>query len=337
MGPYMALGGLFGNQAVRCLEHRIIAGFDRRTANELGDCDIFHFLSGTGVRALQVARDQFGALTVCDRASSHILYQSRLLREEFHKWGMPYVDTDRRIIDRELREYESADLIVVPSEFARRSFIEEGISGSKVAKNPFGVNLRTFHRNRSANTTFRAIFVGQISLRKGIPYLLEALLNLELPNFELWLVGAILPEAKPFLAKHEGRFRYFGSVPQAQLYQYYSEASVFVIASIEEGLAYVQGEAMACGLPIVATANTGAEDLFTDGVEGFIVPIRDVEAIRDRVLRLYHDEGLRHEMSEAAVRRVQSMGGWNEYGDRMAKIYSDRLRRAGVLDENSLM
>ena len=86
--------------------------------------------------------------------------------------------------------------------------------------------------------------------------------------------------------------------------------------SIEEGLALVQGQAMACGLPVIATTNTGAEDLFTDGVEGFIVPIRDPEAIREKLLRLYHDPELREEMSRAALSRVQSMAGWDDYGVR---------------------
>ena len=76
----------------------------------------------------------------------------------------------------------------------------------------------------------------------------------------------------------------------------------------------VQPQAMACGLPIIATTNTGSEDLFTDGIEGFIVPVRSPEAIRTRVLKLYNDPAFRDEMSRAAIRRIQSSSGWNEYG-----------------------
>jgi glycosyltransferase involved in cell wall biosynthesis len=87
----------------------------------------------------------------------------------------------------------------------------------------------------------------------------------------------------------------------------------------------VQAEAMACGLPVIATTNTGAQDLFTDGVEGFIVPIRNPEAIREKVLLLYQNPELRHEMSKAALRRVTEIGGWRDYGDRTARLYEEAI------------
>jgi len=78
---------------------------------------------------------------------------------------------------------------------------------------------------------------------------------------------------------------------------------------------------MACGVPVIATTNTGAEDLFTDGVEGFIVPIRDVAALRERIEILMDDESRRKAMADAALRRVQALGGWNEYGERALELY----------------
>jgi glycosyltransferase involved in cell wall biosynthesis len=166
-----------------------------------------------------------------------------------------------------------------------------------------------------------------MSLRKGLPYLLEALATVRLPRFELWLIGGLTDEVRPFFKKYEGGFRYFGFIPRQKLYRYYSQGSVFVIASIREGLALVQAQAMACGLPVVATTNTGAEDLFTDGVEGFIVPIRDPEAIREKVLYLYKHPDVRNEMAQAALKRVQSLGGWNTYGEQMLAVYQKALAR----------
>src|SRR5205085_5991502 len=105
----------------------------------------------------------------------------------------------------------------------------------------------------------------------------------------------------------------FGVVQRELLADYYSQGSVFVLASIEEGLALVQAQAMACGLPVIATTNTGAEDLFTDGREGFIVPIRQPDAIREKILLLYEDQRLQQQMSHAAIARVRSLGGWDSY------------------------
>jgi alpha-maltose-1-phosphate synthase len=80
-------------------------------------------------------------------------------------------------------------------------------------------------------------------------------------------------------------------------------------------LALVQAQAMACGCPILATPETGAEDLFTDGVEGFIVPSRSADALLEKLEALAQDPALQQRMSEAGLRRVREMGGWDRYGD----------------------
>jgi starch synthase len=110
-----------------------------------------------------------------------------------------------------------------------------------------------------------------------------------------------------------------------------------VLPSIEEGLALVQAQAMACGVPVIATENTGAADLFTDGMEGFIVPIRDAGAIREKLLTLYENPTMREQMGEAALARVRKIGGWNDYGERAADYYRHALEtRAGGANANSL-
>lgn len=329
IGSSMALGRFGLGRLSERLNHLSIVTFDHWMARTLGPCRVFHSLSGFATESQRAAKERFGALIVCDRASTHMLYQSRIMAEEFERFGLRLKPADRALIDRELAEYEYADLIVVPAEFARRTFVESGVPETKLRKNPFGVDLRLFRPAPKTDATFRVVYVGALSLRKGIPYLLEALAGLRLPGFELWLIGPWFGEARGFLSRYEGGFRYLGRIPRSELYRYYSQGSVFVMASIEEGLATVQAQAMACGLPVVATTNTGAQELFTDGVEGFIVPIRDPEAIRERVLTLYNDPALRDEMSRAAIRRVRSMSGWDEYGERAARFYAEALALRG--------
>ena len=236
-----------------------------------------------------------------------------------------YAPIDPRVVTRQLAEYEGSDLIFVPSELNYRTFIENGVPAAKLRKVPYGVDLRMFTPQPKRDDVFRVLFIGQIGLRKGVPYLLEALAPLNLPKFELCLAGAIHPEIRSILAPYEGRFRYLGVISRSKLREVYSQASVFALASVEEGLALVQAEAMACGLPVIGTSNTGAEDLLTDGVEGFIVPIRDPEAIRDKVLVLYNNRELRDEMARAALRRVHAIGGWNAYGELTQRIYAESL------------
>ena len=98
-----------------------------------------------------------------------------------------------------------------------------------------------------------------------------------------------------------------------------------VLPSVEEGLALVQAQAMACGCPVIATENTGARDLFADGREGFIVPIRDTSAITERLQALANQGELAQSMSDAALKRVQSIGGWDQYGDTMYRVFTELL------------
>jgi starch synthase len=94
---------------------------------------------------------------------------------------------------------------------------------------------------------------------------------------------------------------------------------------------------MACGVPVIATENTGAADLFTDGVQGFIVPIRDAGAIREKILTLYENPATRERMGEAALARVRKIGGWDDYGGRAADYYRQALEtRASGADANFL-
>lgn len=330
MAPAAGLARLTRTRIPREIDWVIHDSFDRWMTGCLRECDVFHCLSSFGRRAHQAAKDRYTALTVCDRGSSHIMHQDEILAEEHALWRIPYEHINRRILDWELEEYDECDLIVVPSDFAYRSFIEQGVPEAKLRKVSYGVDLRAFRRIPKEDAIFRVIYVGALSLRKGLPYLLEAARHLCALRLELWLIGDALPEIKPFLAKYEGLFRYSGAVPRTELYRYYSEGSVFVLPSLEEGLALVQAQAMACGLPVIATTNTGAEDIYDDGVEGFIVPIRNPEAIRERILHLYEHPDIRDEMAQAALKRVRALGGWDGYGDRMLGVYQSTLSYRGI-------
>jgi glycosyltransferase involved in cell wall biosynthesis len=273
-----------------------------------------------------MARKRSNALTDCHRGNTHIEYQSRLLASESEYYGVPVKRIDQRLIDKELQEYAEADMITVSSTFAYQSFVEQGVPAEKIVINPEGVNLLRFQPVMKEDSIFRVLYVGQLSLRKGLPYLLEAFAELRLPRFELVLIGGITDHVVgAILSKYEGGFRYLGPVANAKLAYHYSQASIFVLPSIEDGFGLVLAEAMACGLPIVATTNTGAADLITDGVEGFIVPIRDPISLREKVLQLYEDPVLREEMSVAALRRAQGLGGWKSYADRALLAYRERL------------
>lgn len=156
-----------------------------------------------------------------------------------------------------------------------------------------------------------------VRFRKGIPYLLNAFRKVRHPRRVLKIVHGVLGEIRGYLAKAPlDNVEFHGVVPNAELPAVMSSAHVMVLPSIEERLALVLAEAIACGCPVIASTNTGGEDLLTDGVEGFIAPIRDPGAIADRLNQLIDDPDLRMRMSAAAQARISEIGGWDQYGDR---------------------
>jgi glycosyltransferase involved in cell wall biosynthesis len=298
--------------------------FGRWAANQLSD---EHIVTTWGLSALPVINraHQLGIIAIVERGSSHGSYQRDILLEEYEKWGAS-TETLRRSftparIDLELLEYELADYIAIPSSFVQRTFLEKGFPPQKLIKVPYGVDLSSFRQLPRNDTLFRVVFGGAMSLQKGVHYLLQAFAELKLPGAELWLVGGKTPEIEPFFNRYAGTFRYFGQQPQASLHEFYSRCSVFCICSIQEGMAMVQLQGMACGLPLICTSNTGGDDLIEDGREGFIVPIRDVDALKERILYLYEHQDICFEMGQAAKCKVQQGFTWDDYGNHIIHEY----------------
>jgi glycosyltransferase involved in cell wall biosynthesis len=255
-----------------------------------------------------------------------MLYQREILTEEYARLGLKTEVVHPQVVERELTEYREADFIAIPSQFVKGTFLDQGIAADKLIHVPFGVDLTHFYPVPKEDNLFRIIHCGTLSIRKGVHYLLQAFGELNLPGAELWLIGSMTDEIKPFLRqwaspaiKHQGPF------PETALHKYYSQASVFCLASIEEGLAMVQVQAMACGLPVICTTNTGGADLVRDGRDGFILPIRDVGAIKEKIRYFYENPEACKAMGESARLRVQAGFSWSDYGKKMIAAYREIL------------
>jgi glycosyltransferase involved in cell wall biosynthesis len=307
--------------------------FDEWTSRRIPSCDAFIALSGAGLKTGRLVQ-QRGGRFICDRGSSHQRYQEQLVSEEYRRWKVDRAVTNIRFILREEEIYETADAITVPSHFAARSFIESGLPAEKIKVIPYGVRLERFTRTGGPPADrFQVLFAGSVGLRKGVPYLLEAFARLKHPAKRLRIAGAIHPDIKTVLAHLPTEdVEFLGAVKQDRMAELMSTSHLMVLPSIEEGLALVQGQALACGCPVLCSTNTGGEDLLTDGVEGFIVPIRDIPALTEKMQQLADDPALQSQMSEAALKRVRSIGGWSDYGSQweafLKEITADR--RSGV-------
>ncbi|MGB3309235.1 MAG: glycosyltransferase family 4 protein [Nodosilinea sp.] len=220
-------------------------------------------------------------------------------------------------LDRKEQEVALADHIFVPSSMTRQSLLDAGIPSERISVIPYGAPVDYFKPQARPDRKFRALFVGRIGPRKGVHYLLKAWKKLRLYDAELKLVG--INEFPPgWLESHRDYIHYLPSVPHASLKQHYCSASVFVFPSLVEGFGLVQLEAMACGIPIITTPNAAGPDIITDGVEGFIVPIRDSATLQVKIEWCYeHPEELA-EMGLAARRKAES-STWITYRQKLAE------------------
>ncbi len=303
--------------------------YGRRAARRLRPgADLLVAWSGSALPALRRA-SELGMATVLERGSTHIAWQTDLLHEEYARFGLRPRAASPQMVARELEEYAEADAIAVPSRFARRTFVERGVPEERILCLPYGVSLSSFAPGEGPEEpVFRVIHCGRVDLRKGCHYLLEAFHGLRLPRAELWLVGPIVPEMEHFRRRFASpAILFHGPQPQDELTRFYRRCSVFCLASLEEGMAMVIPQAMACGLPVIATPNTGAEEVVREGVEGHIVPIRDVEALQRRILELYEDPERRLAFGRAALARVREGFTWDDYGDRVVEAYRGFLAR----------
>jgi glycosyltransferase involved in cell wall biosynthesis len=299
----------------RALERAAERWHDAHVAQVLRPCDVFVGLSGHNTQAGQRAQ-ALGARWICDRGSSHIVYQDKMLREEHARWGIPFSGVPSWAMEAEQIEYASCDLITVPSTFAANTFLAAGFPASKVKRIPYGVDLTRFTPVAIPPAgRFDVMFVGNVGVQKGIPYLIEAFRNFRHPRKSLKIIGAIEPAFRPWVrqVRAEG-VEFLGPRPQDELKEHLSRSHLFVLPSVQDGFGMVLAQAMACGCPAVATVNTGGPDLISPGEDGFIVPIRDAAALTAVMHRLADEPQLRERMGLAARASVLRLGGWSAYG-----------------------
>lgn len=303
------------------------ARYDRWVASELREGpDSFVGWSGQCLESLRRARSM-GMTTFVERGSAHIETQRDLLLEASAQGGVPAHLPEPETIDRELAEYEVCDFVQVPSEFARRTFVERGVPAEKVLVNPYGVELGAFTPAAEEPPGLRLLFCGRASVQKGLAQLLEAFAGLRRPDAELWIQGSVEPDARELRERCvDARVKWLDHVPQHELPQVYRACHALVLPSFQDGFGLVVPQAMASGLPVVVSDNTGAADLVHDGVEGFVVATGDVDALGAALSTLADDEVRRREMGVAARRRVSTGFGWDDYGRRAVEMIDAGVR-----------
>ena len=300
------------------LAHRHRAVFDAGVANRLRaeDRAILAVL-GTATETVRTAKRR-DIQVFLDVAICHHGYIRELMRQEAqlvpeYAPTLQGHDFSDQLIRNHEEEFAAADRLFVLSTHARKTLLARGVDETKMIKTDLGVDLGLFTPGHSrSDGVFRIIFVGQITQRKGISYLIEAFRRAAIPSSELHFVGEVIGTPNPWI--RVPGVRHVPPVPRAELPALYRAADVYVLPSLAEGFPLTSLEAMACGLPVIVSENTFAHDVLTEGHDGFVVPIRDAGAIAERLVTLYRDPDLRARMGIAA-RQTAERYPWRRYGE----------------------
>ncbi len=277
--------------------------FDKWVSYRLEEADLLHVWNNYGLQTIQKAND-FGMVTVVQRASTHPVYQAQLLTKEYEKWGITF-RIPQAALQRSTAELQAADYVLIPSDVVRDSFVEMGFPAEKLIHVPFGCDTDRFYpaEKEGGKRPFRLLFVGKVGIRKGIPYLIEAWKQLNWPDAECWIVGQTEAASRPVQPQWQSvkGVKLLDHVPDPR--SLFQQADLFVFPTIEEGSALVTYEAMACGLPVITTKNAGS--VARHEQEGLIVPPTDANVLATAIERLRTDDRLRRQMSVAAAKRAK--------------------------------
>lgn len=296
---------------------------------KLPACDVAHSVMGFTTEPFGHA-EKIGALKVLDASNSHPTSFYGFWQRELDIWNpRARVGVPRRFFASINREIERADLVLCASTYVRDSMLYNGIPESKLAVNPYGADLQVFSPRQRLPDKPRFVFTGALTLRKGIQYLLPAFerLKKETPEAELILCGALYPDFQKLFERWRPLFTHMQGLAHPELAKLMQSCTAFVFPSIEEGFARVISEAMAAGLPIVATHNSGATTVVENGREGIIVPAWSEQAVYEAMKRLVREPDLCEAMGQAAARKMASEGSWQHYGEKLLAIYTAHAER----------
>lgn len=296
---------------------------------------VYTFLSMAQPLFQQASRQ--GMKCILDQFIAPWKILAQLLEEEYEKW--PEWETtsfwaapSHDFLEMEEQERHLADAIICPSEFVAQGLKSLDIPPHKIFVVPYGIEVDRFsvaRRPWRGRRPLRLLFLGGVNLRKGVPYLYEALKGLDTTRIRTRLVGPVDIQ-KPYRDLLSDRVELVGPVPRTEVRQHYAWADVFVFPSLCEGSAMVTYEALAAGLPVITTPHAGS--VVRDGREGFVVPVRDPESLAARIDLMAADPELVAQMSRAARQRSREFS-WPRYGARLVSALQQILsahRAAGA-------
>jgi glycosyltransferase involved in cell wall biosynthesis len=268
-------------------QHILNEGFDRQVAGALtAPIDSFMGFAGKSLHAFRKARTLGASRLELVAPNSHVENVARLHARAAEDTGLSDSWLNKAQIRKTLAEYETADRIYVHSDYVLDTFLAAGVPESKLVRTHLQVDPHFQPpSSRPDDESFRIVYVGRLDATKGIPLLLDAFDRFDHPHKELTLVGGwssrtMRKYLAPWIQRNDVRHAPGDPLPALQA------ADVFVHPTYEDGFGYAPAEALACGVPVIVTADTGMKELVRDGENGFVVPTGRTDALLERLNRI---------------------------------------------------
>ena len=282
------------------------------------DSNIVWGFNGAALELFQAAKEQ-KILCVLEQTILPKRLEIQLLHEEVERWpdwepGLEIPEINSSMSMREEQEWAMADCIVAGSEFVRNGLVKCGVPEVKIHVVPYGVDSSRFQQKTvgvpvAGSQPLRILFAGHVGLRKGVPDLLQALQQIKFGKVEVRVAGSIALNSEK-LKQAGNQVQFLGRVPRSEMQQLFHWADVFVLPSIVEGSAAVTYESLMSGVPVITTSNAGS--IVQDGINGFVVPIRNPDALADAITR-YNEERALLVRHQAATEESHEYAGLDRY------------------------
>jgi len=295
-----------------------LAYLDQITANRINDSNLIAMssLSVNTARKVKARGNKF----IVNRSSFHILSKREILIDEAGKWNWPEETPSKVSIRRELEEYALADKIVVPSVVAYESFLSANVAREKLVINPFPIEIDTkdvFERERNG-----ILFVGNVTLQKGFPTLIQAFNRLKDLDLRLNVVGEFSPRFIKHLSSKGLDFQhviFHGHLDKKRLSSLYLSSDIFVLPSIHDGWGMVVNEAMSYGCIPIVSNGAGAAQQIQPGFNGEIFKSGDCNDLLQKIHQCIGNEQMRYQLRLSLTTSVDFSRTWDDF----AKVYLD--------------
>lgn len=267
-------------------------------------------------------------IRILDMAAANRIYMKRIYETDCRispdfaaklKEECPIIESEG-VCERIQKEIELSQYFLVGSSFVKKSLEYSGVRAEQIYICPYGVDTSRFYRKgfktRSESEPVRFVFVGGTKELKGLSYMLQAFQKVDHTKATFTIIGAdnLCKELKEKYAKDVD---FVGMILHDSLPGILQNYDVMVFPSLGEGFGLSIIEAMACGLPVVSTTNTGANDFIKDGENGFIVPIQDADAIADKMQWFMNHREEIPRMGKNAIKTASDLT-WDNYHKKVA-------------------